>query len=108
MQGEFYVDSDPEKEEIKGAVETIYNESKLDLPVIEEVLEEGEELPEKLPEEPKISKPLTHEQKSLLKFELLKNLFYLMRIFGSLIALIDIFAKIAYYDYSKFASIHIK
>ena len=31
-----------------------------------------------------------------------------MRVFGSLVALIDIFAKIAYYDYSVFASTHIK
>lgn len=38
----------------------------------------------------------------------MKKLLYVFWVFGSLVALIDIFAKIAYYDYSVFASIHIK
>lgn len=49
IQGEFYVDSDPEKEEIKGAVDTKEDESKADLPIGAE----GEE--EKKPDEPIIS-----------------------------------------------------
>ena len=60
-------------------------------------------------ENTEISTPgLTEDQKTKIKLNLLQNILFMVKSFGALVAIIDLFLKFAYYDHSRFVGQSIK